>query len=494
MRLGIDFGTTRTVVAVSDRGNFPVVSFEKACGDLVPYFPSVVATDGDHWHYGHDATDVLQQPRFSGLRSFKRSLAGAGAQSRLLTIGTASAPLLDVLVGFLSALRRALVERSDLVGTEDEPLEAVIGIPARASSAQRLLTLEAFRTAGFVVVGMLNEPSAAGVEYAHRFRKTLTSRREDVLVYDLGGGTFDLSRVRLADRRHEVLAHTGLNDLGGDDFDHVLAELALRAADLAPKDLSTDQLHRVVEHCREQKEALHANSRKVHIELPDDRASVIAAADFYAAVRPLVQRSLDVLPEVLDATTDLDSIAGVYVVGGASALPVVARTLREAFARRVKRSSVASASTAVGLAIAASGAAPVIRERFSRTFGVFREIDGGRDVVFDPILTPDLTIEADGSAFVRRYRPVHNIGHLSFVECERLVDGVPEGDVVPVGEIRFAYDPRLRQLADLRAVAVERRGHGPVMEERYEVCASGVVSVRLIDTATGYCQEHRLHA
>ena len=73
-------------------------------------------------------------------------------------------------------------------------------MPANASSAQRLLTLDAFVAAGFHVVALLNEPSAAGLEYAHRYRSTITAKREYVLIYDLGGGTFDASLLKMTGR------------------------------------------------------------------------------------------------------------------------------------------------------------------------------------------------------------------------------------------------------------------------------------------------------
>jgi molecular chaperone DnaK (HSP70) len=94
------------------------------------------------------------------------------------------------------------------------------------NSNQRFLTLEAFRRAGFQVRGLLNEPSAAGIEYAHHaHRAGLSARRELVVVYDLGGGTFDASIISMAARRHEVVRSAGMAQLGGDDVDHLLLDL-----------------------------------------------------------------------------------------------------------------------------------------------------------------------------------------------------------------------------------------------------------------------------
>src|SRR5262249_60077034 len=93
--------------------------------------------------------------------------------------------------------------------------------PANANSNQRFLTLEAFRRAGFQVRGLLNEPSAAGIEYAHHaHRAGPSARRELVVVYDLGGGTFDASVISMAARRHEVVRRAGIAQLGGGDCDY----------------------------------------------------------------------------------------------------------------------------------------------------------------------------------------------------------------------------------------------------------------------------------
>ncbi len=104
----------------------------------------------------------------------------------------------------------------------------MLGVPANSHSNQRFLTVEPFQRAGFSVLGLLNEPSAASIEYGHRNRTAQAS--EHVLVYDLGGGTFDASLVDIEDRTHTVIASEGVPYLGGDDFDIVLGDLALAEA------------------------------------------------------------------------------------------------------------------------------------------------------------------------------------------------------------------------------------------------------------------------
>jgi molecular chaperone DnaK (HSP70) len=148
-----------------------------------------------------------------------------------MALGSGSVTALALLTALLTQLRRDLVERSNLRITPHEALEAVIAVPANANSNQRFLTLEAFRRAGFQVRGLLNEPSAAGIEYAHHARHAGPStRRELIVVYDLSGGTFDASVISMAARRHEVVRTAGIAQLGGDDVDQLLLDLVLEQA------------------------------------------------------------------------------------------------------------------------------------------------------------------------------------------------------------------------------------------------------------------------
>ncbi len=267
MRLGIDFGTTRTVVATCDRGNYPVFGFVDQNGDPQDFFPSVVAARGDELKYGFDALAVAADPAWTVRRSFKRMMGRAfSTADREVKIGDARVPLFELVAGFLSALREALVRGLGRRGKG--ALECVVATPANALGAQRFATLDAFRRAGFEVAAMLNRPSAyENFQVTHRYRSTLTSKREHVVVYDLGGGTFDASLLRMTGLRHDVVATSGMTQLGGDDFDAVLVRLALEAAGL-DLDALTPRAHAaLVNHCREVKEGLNPNSRRIVIDL-----------------------------------------------------------------------------------------------------------------------------------------------------------------------------------------------------------------------------------
>ena len=525
MDLGLDFGTTHTVVALSDRGNYPVVAFHDENGDAHDHFPTVAADDAGTLLFGFAALEAARRGT-PFVRSFKRTLAEPSVTpDTVLRIGDRDVPLLDVMTGFFDALREALRTASTAEGLLDDTAgpRTVLGVPAQANSAQRFLTLEACRRGGFEVVGMVNEPSAASFEFAHRQARSITSRRNLVIVYDLGGGTFDASLVQLDGTAHEVLDSFGVNRLGGEDFDEVLAQVTLKAAGRARGDLDDLAWAALLDECRDAKERVTPQSRRLSIDVPGDGAEVVTVGveDFYAAVTPLVDATTEAIGPLVSALgsgddgTELEGVAGIYIVGGASALPLVPRLLRARFGRRVHRAPLPSASTAVGLAIAADRTAGFsLRDRLSRGFGVFREREGGAAVSFDPVLDRSLlTAEVVGMpstaepvVVTRRYQAAHNVGWFRFVEYSGVDDqGEPRGDLAPVAEIVFPFDPALQAqhahaangagagTEALRGTQIVRQS-GPIVEERYTVDPAGIVSVAITDLSTGYRQEHVLQA
>jgi molecular chaperone DnaK (HSP70) len=491
MRVGIDFGTTHTVVAAVDRGNYPVVSF-----DGVDTWPSIIAANAaGELRFGMDAAAVRHDPGWSVLRSFKRLLTEAGPQTEVNLAGR-NHLLVDLLTGFLAQLKSDLQRRSNAGLAPSETIEAAISVPANASSAQRLLTLDAFVAAGFHVVALLNEPSAASLEYAHRYRSTITAKREYVLVYDLGGGTFDASLLKMTGHAHEVVISEGIQRLGGDDFDEAILELVVSRANLQKTDPATRDVLR--EECVARKEAIGPQTRRFLADLSavDRPPFSCVIDDVYSACAPLVDKTTELLDRVLCDVTWFE-VAGIYVVGGAGAFPLISRMLRTTFGdKRVKRSPHPFAATAIGLAVFLDKEAGfALSERFSRNFGVFREAEAGAGVVFDPIVCKDVSLPPDGQTplVVRRtYRAAHNIGHFRFVECSRLVNGRPDGDVTPYDPVLFPFDPALYDREDLGRQPVGRWQDGPDVEERYVVAPGGAVEVTLTTHPAGFKRTFRL--
>ena len=499
MRIGIDFGTTRVVVAAADRGNYPVVCFECADGAARDWIPPLIATRDDGQRlYGWAAWQTLGSGGATVIRSIKRVLGDAGPDT-LIDLGPIAMPLGQILSELAAHIHQELKPHSG-----PEPMEILLGVPANANSNQRFLTLEAFHSAGFEVLGLLNEPSAASIEYAHRLQELELTPPELILVYDLGGGTFDASLVSRADGGYTVLANESIPTLGGDDFDELLATLALAAAGLSESRHSMTQAEEflLLEECREKKEALHPNTRRILIDLDHARTGwpqiAVPVAEFYEHCQPLVDETLDVTESLL-ATLPETAQVSLYVTGGASELPLIGRLLRERFGRRVKRSAYTRAATAIGLAIQGAGHASYqLREQFTRHFGVWREGDGGRLMVFDPLFERGMQLPAPGNpplTRTRTYSPVHNIGHFRYLECsQRGPSGEPTGDVSAWDEIRFPFDPALAGVELLSATPVV---HSPaaarqVIEERYTADSSGAVRVTISNRTAGYQRVYRL--
>ena len=192
-------------------------------------------------------------------------------------------------------------------------------MPANASSAQRFLTLDAFTQAGFEVVALLNEPSAAGFEYAHRYRSTITAKREYVLIYDLGGGTFDASLLKMTGRLNEVVFSEGIQRLGGDDFDEAILKLVRKDADLRKLPAGTRDL--LLEECAARKEAVGPNTRRFLVDLAgvDKPPFSCPIEDIYTACVPLVDKTIAALSRVLHdhAAGDVDLVGpGGHLCGG----------------------------------------------------------------------------------------------------------------------------------------------------------------------------------
>jgi molecular chaperone DnaK (HSP70) len=502
LKLGIDFGTTRIVAAAADRGNYPLVAFDSSDGQMRDWFPSLVAIRGNERRFGWSASAVQGHREWTVLRSLKRLLKSSGPTTRL-DLAVCKAPVIELATEMLSAFRQQLRQNSTLSLEPAEPIEVMIGVPANANSNQRFLTAEAFRAAGFHVLGMLNEPSAASIEFGHRERANRKGERR-LLVYDLGGGTFDASLVEMEGDTHTVIASAGLADVGGDDFDEILANLALETAGLADEreSLSDAESFHLLEECRERKEALNPNTRRIVVDLEQVREGwgevSIAVAPYYERCRALTERTAEVVTELVAAHSDRP-IDTLYVTGGGSELPAVARVLKETFGRAVRRSAYMRSATAIGLAISADGRSGyVLRDRFARHFGVWREADHGREVTFDVLFPRGLELPRRGApplTIVRSYRPFHNIGHFRYAEAAGIgVDGQPLGDLTIWDDIQFPFDPALRGAADLTLLDVNRQERGPgcEVEEQYSCDSSGIVKVTIWNRSAAYQREYAL--
>ena len=462
------------------------------------WFPPVVGANGNKRVYGWEAVTVQDEEGWTILRSPKRLLRLAGPKTKV-QVGGESILLQQLMTEMMASLRTQLLERSNLGAEPNEKLEAMVGVPANANSNQRFLTEAAANAGGFTVLGVVNEPSAAAIEFAYRNSAERRHRAAgSMLVYDLGGGTFDVSLVTLGGTEHTVEASDGLPQVGGDDFDEILADLSLEVAKMATS-LTINERRMLLDECREKKESLSPNTRKITIDLervrPDWEQVTFPADLYYARCRPLIEATREVVERLLTAypAAQLDTL---YVTGGGSELPPVARVLRETFGRKVRRSAYMRSASAVGLAIRAAAGQQHLYEQFNQNFGIWRETDSGSAIVFDLIFPRGMQLPESGQSALsteRIYKPVHNIGHFRYLECSRLDDrGQPVGEIINWEQIQFPFDPQLENCVDLSLIPVQPMASGSSISahEEYSCDANGSIRVKISSHPAGNKREY----
>lgn len=336
LAIGIDLGTTHSLVA-SVLSAVPTVMRDHDGNYLLP---SVVRyLGGGGIHVGYPAVAAAGQDPHNTIASVKRlmgrghgdvqtlaghlpyDLAPGEGMVRLRTVAGEKSPV-EVSAEILRVLKERAVET---LGGESEG--AVITVPAYFDEAQRQATKDAARLAGLNVLRLLAEPTAAAVAYG------LDKGSEGIFaIYDLGGGTFDISILRLQAGVFEVLATAGDSALGGDDMDHALAEWLMREEGGD----ASDPLWRrqVLQQARTAKEALSAVDETMIALTPFGRAAreiKLSRAQLESLIQPVIQRSLPACRRALrDAGLKLTDIDGVVLVGGATRVPAV-RAMVEAF-------------------------------------------------------------------------------------------------------------------------------------------------------------------
>jgi hypothetical protein len=187
-----------------------------------------------------------------------------------------------------------------------------------------------------------------------------------------------------------------------------------------------------------------------------------------------------------------ETLSCVYVCGGGSEFPPVARTLRARFGRHVRKSAYAHASTAIGLAIAADLRTNLRLERgLTRNFGVWREAESGRSTYFDTLFPKGCSLPARQ---IRRYRPAHNIGHFRYLECDTIdASDRPTGDIAPWDDILFPFDPRFKNAATPGSVQPISPTAAPLVEEIYDCDDNGIIQVTVRNLTEDYECRYALH-
>ena len=494
--IGIDLGTTNSCVAVME-GNQPTVIINNEGQRTTP---SVVAfTEGGERKIGNPAkrqaitnpkNTVFSIKRFMG-ESYDQGTKEIERVPYSVVRGENNAARVEIdgrqyTPQEISAMILQKMKKTAEDYLRQPVTEAVITVPAYFSDSQRQATKEAGKIAGLDVKRIVNEPTAAALAFGlDKMNKSMK-----VAVFDLGGGTFDISIMDLGDGLFEVMSTNGDTHLGGDDFDHKIIEWLAQefAAENGGADLTKDPmaLQRLKEAAEKAKIEL-SNQTSTEINLPyimpvdgvpKHLVKTLTRAKFEQLCDDLFQRTLVPCRQALaDAHLTAGQIDEVLLVGGSSRIPKVQELVKEFFGKEPNKSVNPDEVVAIGAAIQGGVLAGDVK-----------------DVILYDVTPLSLGIETLGGVMTKLINSNTTIPVSKSQVFSTAMDNQPSVEIkVLQGERPMAKDNKQLGLFHLDGIAPAPRGI-PQIEVTFDIDADGILNVSAKDKATGKEQKIRIEA